>query len=217
MDKQLITPVITGLFAAVVAPLIAQVLIPWINSKLGRDSVVPKRRSRGKSQQRSTLLQAGVGGILGVLFGFLVISPLMVSSCPPFAATRVSFSSPKMGASVPRLVPVQGTACNIPNEKQLWLLVLPEGTTAYHPQTGPVIVSSDGVWTASVYVGSDGTVDLGRGFIVITALADQQGSNAIRQYFEQSRPSGPSGPHFAGLATLPPGIQLMDQVRVLRY
>lgn len=213
MDKQLITPVITGVFAAVIAPLIAQVIIPWINAKLGsgKDGTVPKRRSKGKLQQRRwTLLQSGAGGIVGVLFGFLVISPLLASSCPPFAATRLSFTTPAPEASVPRLVPVQGTACNIPTGKQLWLLVLPEGTTAYHPQTGPIVVSSNGNWSASAYAGLDGTVDVGRGFVLIAALADEQGSNAIRQYFDHA------GPDFTGLATLPPGVQLMDQIRVLR-
>jgi hypothetical protein len=197
----------------VVAPLIAQVFIPWINSKLGsgKDSAVPKRRPKGKLQQRrATLLQSGGGGIVGVLFGFLVMSPLLVSSCPPFAATRVSFTLPKTDASVPRLLPVQGTACNVPDGKQVWLLVLPEGTTACHPQTGPIMVSRDGNWTASAYVGLDGAVDVGRGFILIAALADPSGSNAMRQYFDQA------DQQFNGFATLPPGIQLMDQVRVLR-
>ena len=215
MDKQLLTPLITGVFGAVVAPVITQLFIPWITTRLGlaeKDSVDTKRKSKTRSNKRSstTILQSGAGGVIGVLFGFLVISPLLVSSCPPYGTARVSVTSPSPDASVPRLAPVKGTACNMPNGKQLWLLVQPEGVTAYYPQVGPIIVPSDGNWNASVYVGLDGTVDIGRGFILTAVLADDQGSAAIRQYFAQS------GSQFTGLSPLPPGIQLMDQVRVVR-
>lgn len=192
MDTQVVVTIITGLFGAVVGPLMTQVFIPVIKERL------------------PVFLQAGIGGVAGVLLGYFVISPIFASSCPPFAPTRVTITSPVSGTSVPRLVIVQGTACHIPNERELWLLVVPEGATAYYPQTGPVVISSDGSWSTSAYVGLDDPVDVGRGFVLIAALADQQGSAAIHGYFAQS------GPEFRGLEPLPQGVQLVAQVRVVR-
>src|SRR5437016_1557054 len=82
-------------------------------------------------------------------------------------------------SAVQRLVTVQGASCHIPHGKELWLLVVPEGVTAYYPQAGPVVVSNDN-WSASAYVGVDKPSDNGRGFLLIAALADQSGSAAIR-------------------------------------
>jgi len=205
MDTQIIVAITTGLFGAVITPLTAQVIIPALK-KRRKDSPMESKPER----PLPTFLHAGVGGVIGVLLGYFLISPIFVSTCPPFAPTRVNITSPVSGTSVPRLVTVQGTACHIPNGRELWLLVVPEGVTVYYPQTGPVVISSDGNWSASAYVGLDDPIDIGRGFVLIAALADQQGSAAIRTYFAQS------GPEFRGLEPLPQGVQLMAQVRVVR-
>ena len=201
MDTQIIVTIISGLFGAVITPLTTQVVIPKLK---GQQS---KKRPEGS---KLAFLQAGVGGVVGVVLGYLLISPLFVSPCPPFAPTKVTITSPVDGITVPQLVMVQGTACHIPQNRELWLLVVPEGVTSYYPQSGPVVISNDGNWSGSAYVGLDDPVDIGRGFILIAALADQQGNAAIRAYFAQS------GPEFRGLEPLPQGVQLMNQVRVIR-
>ena len=35
------------------------------------------------------------------------------------------------------------------------MLVVPEGETGYYPQVGPIVLSSDGAWSAGAYVGAD--------------------------------------------------------------
>lgn len=207
MDTQIIVAIIAGLFGAVVGPLMAQVVIPALKErkfKKGCPMVSkPKRPS-------ATLLQAGIGGVLGVLLGYFLINPIFVSPCPLFAPTRVNISSPTSDVKVPQLVTVQGTACHIPNGKELWLLIVPEGVTGYYPQTGPIEISGDGNWSASAYLGLNDPSDIGRSFVLIAALADQQGSNDMRTYFAQS------GPEFTGLEPLPQGVQVITQVRVIR-
>ena len=205
MDTQIIVAIIAGLFGAVVTPLTTQVAIPALKRRR-KDRPIENKPER----PLPTFLHAGIGGVVGVLLGYFLISRIFVPPCPPFAPTRVTITSPVSGTSVPRLVTVQGTACHIPNGRELWLLVVPEGVTGYYPQTGPIMISSDGNWSASAYVGLDAPIDIGRGFVLIAALADQQGSAAIRTYFAQS------GPEFKGLEPLPEGIQLMTQVRVIR-
>ena len=203
MDKQVLLAIISGLFGAVITPLIAQVVIPGLKAPR-KDSPKPKTKT-----PLLTFLQAGVGGVIGVFLGYLLIGPVFTSPCAPFAPTSVNITSPMADTSVPQLVSVQGTACHIPNGKELWLLVLPEGVTGYYPQIGPVVVSDDNNWSVSAYVGLDDPSDIGRGFVLIAALADQQGSTAIREYFTQSS-------SFIGLEPLPIGIHLMEQVRVIR-
>ena len=173
MDTQIIVAIITGLFGALVAPLTTQVIIPKLKRRR-KDSPVEEK----PEQPVSLFLHAGVGGVIGVLLGYFLINPFLdrLSPCPPFAPTKVNITSPVTGTSVPRLVTVQGTACNIPRGRELCLLVLPEGVTAYYPQTGPVVISSDGMWSASAYVGMEGPADIGRGFVLIAGLADQRGS-----------------------------------------
>ncbi len=204
MDTQIIVAAITGLCGAVISPLMLQVIIPAIKTRGGTPT---GGSARGPW---STFLQAGVGGVVGVLLGHFLLSPILVSPCPPLSSTRVNITSPADGDKILRLVTVQGTSCQIPSGKELWLLVVSEGVTSYYPQKGPVVISSDGNWSASAYVGLDDPVDIGRGFVLIAALADRQGSAAMRAYFAQS------GPEFKGVEPLPQGVQLMTQIRVIR-
>ena len=85
---------------------------------------------------------------------------------------------------------------------------MPTGVTAYYPQPGPVILSSGGDWSVSATIGRDTPADVGRGYVLVTALADQEGNAALHAYIAQSNNNG--------LQSLPKGIQLMSQVHVRR-
>lgn len=213
MNTQLLTAVITGIIGAVIAPLVTQVIVPLIrrwhklNGEGGASASKPKRKRKGQTRK---LLPVGIGGVVGIVLGYFLLSPIIVSTCPPFAPTKVNITSPAADSAVPRLVTVQGTSCHIPNGTDLWLPVVPEGETGYYPQTGPIVVADGSAWSVSAYIGSNDPVDIGRGFVLIAALSDKQGSTAIRTYFAQP------GPEFKSLEPLPQGIQLMAQVRVNR-
>ncbi|HET7463758.1 MAG TPA: hypothetical protein VFJ82_21060 [Longimicrobium sp.] len=209
MSKDIMVPVVAGLFGAVITPLVAQVMVPWLRRMLGIDrepaaaGAAKRRRRKSKSP-----LWPVAGGVAGVLLGVLVVSPMMSSACPPFAPTGVRITSPAEASTVSRLVTVQGTSCHVPRGQQLWVIVLPQGVSAFYPQTGPVVVSG-GRWSASAYVGLD-SVDAGRGFQIIAALADRQAHGVIQGYFTQARGN------FGGLPSLPSGTQVMSQVQVVR-
>jgi hypothetical protein len=132
-------------------------------------------------------------------------TPTAPSGC---SSTDVITTTPVSESTVSIVATVQGTACEIPSTEELWVLIVPDGVTAYYPQPGPVVVTNDGKWSASATVGQNN--DSGRGFVLVTALADQEGSAAIQAYFHQS------GSDFKGLYPLPKGIQLMSQVHVIR-
>jgi len=206
MDKEIWVTIISGIFGSVVAPLMPHLAKRILGKKDDTDS-----SDDSDSKRLHISLQAGGGGIIGVLVGYFLISPIVLSPCPPFAPTRVDITSPVSGMSVPRLVTVQGTACHIPVDADPWVLVVPEGVTAFYPQAGPVVVTSDGQWSASAYIGLDDPIDVGRGFVIIAALTDHAGSTAIREYFAQDSTEG-----YVGLEPLPGGIRLVTQVQVVR-
>ncbi|MEW5939672.1 MAG: hypothetical protein AB1750_08430 [Chloroflexota bacterium] len=200
MDPQILSALITGVFGAIVTPLAAQALIPRL----------VKSRGDAKPSSTSLYLRSGIGGVVGVLVGYFLIGGWIKSPCPPFSPTSVTIASPVEGASSARLITVQGSACHLENDEELWLLVVPEGVTAYYPQMGPIVISSDGTWSASAYLGLDDPIDSGKGFMLIVAIADQQGAAAIRTYFSQAEGD------YRGLEPLPQGIKLAAQVRVVR-
>jgi len=204
MEKEIWVVIISGIFTSIVAPFVVK-LVERMRPP------PPPSLFPGRPRWSLMFLQAEIGGIVGGILGYLVVYPLIFSPCPLFAPTRIEITSPVSGSKVSRLTTIQGTACHLPNNKELWILVISQGITAYYPQQGPVIVTNDGKWTSSVYVGLDDPVDVGREFVLVAVLADNAGSAAIRQYFSQASTSGQ-----IGLEPLPGGIQLITQVQVIR-
>lgn len=150
-----------------------------------------------------------IGGVLG--YSFIAV-PVALSPCGLFASTSVTITSPEPNSRVPNQVTVQGTACHISQDKELWLLVQVNGVRGYFPQPGPIVVSSDGTWSVPANIGSD--TDSGRGFTLIPALVDQNdkaAKDAIQTFFMQP------GPVYVPIEPLPSGIQLLpSQVHVIR-
>jgi len=210
MTTEIKITLITGVLGALLPSFFEMIVIPWLK-KVKKTPVPPINPTKKPTAKKGiTFLYSLLGAVTGVLLGYFLISPFFTSSCPPFAHASVSITSPVEGENIPRLVSVQGTSCHIPKDQELWLLVLPEGGTAYYPQSGPVQVGDDGIWSASAYAGLDTPEDIGRGFVLVAVLSDLQGSIAIREYFSQS------GPEYKGLEPIPLGVKIMSQVRVVR-
>ncbi len=210
MAPEITASIIAGIFGAFITPVFAK----WVGSAAKRRAAIaPAGESVAFVSppvfSNSTFLSI-FGGLMGVLLGYFLIGRLIASPCPPFSPAVVQIASPTEGTKVSRIVTVQGSSCHIAKNEELWLLVLPEGVTAYYPQAGPVNTISDGAWSASVYAGVDDPVDIGRGFLLVAAVTDHQGSAAIHSYFSQN------GPDYSGLEPLPQGIKLLSQVRVVR-
>lgn len=234
MDTQvldLMKIAVTGLFGAVITPLVTQVVIPTIKMRL---SVAPSTVDRGRSggsahshdappvretaeggikdrrpnKKLAILLWGAIGVVVFGLLAYTLVKPTFISSCPLFAAQSAAVTYPSEGAALPLLITAQGTECNLPGDKQFWLLVVAEGVQGFFPQN-QILVSSDGRWSASAILGQKGAVDVGREFVLYTALADASGQAAIRSYFAPA-------PDFKPLYPLPGGIQLINQVHVVR-
>ena len=135
-------------------------------------------------------------------------TPTSTSTSVP---ASITITTPTNGSKVPMLTSVEGTASGIPKDEGLLILIMPDGTTAHHPQSEhPIEVPIDGKWISSIRVGIDS--DKGLGFTVSVALADQEGKAAIEKYFKEAKASG----NFNGLDPLPKGIRLISQIRIIR-
>lgn len=262
MDAQFVDVfkiVITGLFGAVITPLVTEIFIPYLKKRkelrssavietplavvggnttinpvvvgateqtvataqvaVGANSEVPvpanssitslpkpikKRRNKSKIGW-----QAGIGLVIFLLAAYFLIRPTFISPCPVFASTSVSINSPADSSNASLLTIAQGTVCHVPQDKELWLLVQAGGVAGYYPQNGPIIISNDGKWSGSVLLGGQSTHDIGRGFVIYTVLADQEGIASIQSYFK-------SAPNYTPLDPLPSGIELQSQIQVVR-
>jgi uncharacterized membrane protein YeaQ/YmgE (transglycosylase-associated protein family) len=197
MDAEILATVITGVFGAIVTPLVKDVLVPLL------------RHRRINRESLKTFLLAIVGGAIGVILGYFVVRPFF-TPCSPLATTYVEISAPATGSTVPRLVIVEGKTCNLKKGEELWLFIQPAGTASFYPQHGPIEITDNGKWTSSIYIGLDDPTDTGRGFLIVAVLADASGSEAIRVYFTQS------GSSYIGLEPLPPGVRIASYVQVVR-
>lgn len=131
---------------------------------------------------------------------------------PTPTPTIILITAPKDGNQVPIQTTVQGTASGIPDNEKLWVFILPDGTTAYHPQSeNPVAVASDGKWSSNARFGV-ASEPRGLGFTVVVALADQQAQAAIEKYFKDAKATG----DFKGFDPLPDGIRVITQIHVTR-
>ncbi len=211
LTEKLTVSIICAVIGSILSTLVKEWIIPIFQRNEPRDHKTMKNKIIPKPKKFiSIILAPGIGAILGLFVGLCVIYPLFLSACPIFAPTQIRIDSPEPNSAVARLVMVQGTACHPPKDKEIWLLVVPSGVTAYYPQAGPVVVSNDGAWSATAYVGLDNPVDIGREFTLIMTLVDSQGTASIKKYFEQA------GPEYKGIEPLPEGIHLMAQVQVVR-
>jgi hypothetical protein len=133
----------------------------------------------------------------------------------PGSSPSITITSPQKGSHVPIDVVVEGTASGIPQDKQIWLLVVPAGTAGYFPQNGPVVVSAEGNWTANADLGGKDSNDVGREFVLYTALVgqnDREAQDAFSNFFKHGKQTG----SYLPIDPLPKGIQLVSHITVVR-
>jgi hypothetical protein len=104
---------------------------------------------------------------------------------------------------------VRGTSSNIPAGHEIWVLVRGHGAPQFHPQPGPVRRAQSGKWTARVQLGADSLTKNAR-FDVVAVVASREASVTLANYLENAISTG----RFAGVALLPEGTEVKDEVTV---
>jgi hypothetical protein len=135
------------------------------------------------------------------------IAPAAVNSTPPPVTGQ--FTGLPDGDKVVWQPQVSGVVRSLPPGTDAWIVIYPELAPAYWPQTGPLPLDSAGGFRTSVYIGASATQGLGERFIVRLVIASEAASARFRAFL------GPPAPS-QGLPTLPPGVQTLATVTVIR-
>lgn len=127
----------------------------------------------------------------------------------------ITIDSPKDREEVTCSTKVTGTvSASLRRDQSLWLLVLPSGTTPYHPQPGLVIIGN--AWQVSASVGlcpqndPQGN-DRGREFDLLIGIADTPADQSFESYLAKAA----SVQSYGGMP-LPSGFAPVQRVTVKR-
>lgn len=120
---------------------------------------------------------------------------------PTEAVVVVEIIVPGEGETVARELTLGGTAVNVPDDLAVWVYVYSAGDGVYMLTVAERL--DDGSWTAEVLVGAKGNSDSGSSFRVGVVLADDAAVKSILDNYEE-------------LPVLPGGVELMDEIVVVR-
>lgn len=123
------------------------------------------------------------------------------TSEPTEAVVVVEIIVPGEGETVARELTLGGTAVNVPDDLAVWVYVYSAGDGVYMLTVAERL--DDGSWTAEVLVGAKGNSDSGSSFRVGVVLADDAAVKSILDNYEE-------------LPVLPGGVELMDEIVVVR-
>ncbi|CAG0937726.1 tricorn protease [Thermoflexales bacterium] len=136
-------------------------------------------------------------------------TPISASPATLTTYTALSIIEPKTGQRVSYKTHARGTAIDLPDDRQLWLLVQSDYRPDYFLPSNPLSVTADGLWESIAWIGENSLADTGRTFTLTLVLADAAGSQAFRDFANNA--SGDQG-----LAQLPTGAQIVQAVAVER-
>jgi hypothetical protein len=123
---------------------------------------------------------------------------------------QVHVSSPSPGGQVPAAAAVRGTSAHLGAGQVIWVFTINPGGSSLNPQPRPAAVGCDGSWSSQVFVGGAG--DAGKPFQILVAVADPAAAAAITAYLADAQRTG----SYPGMAALPAGARLADQLTVTR-
>jgi hypothetical protein len=102
-----------------------------------------------------------------------------------------------------------GTAKNIPDGYELWILVYPYAAKKYYPQHEEVSIQN-GVWSIPVGIGTEDNV--GEKFDIIAVLANRDARIEFTSYMV----NGEKNNDWPGMNKIPDGAEVYDRITVVR-
>lgn len=105
---------------------------------------------------------------------------------------------------------VRGTYQNLPDGRQIWLLVAPRDKAEYYAQAEPVLLPDDGVWSTQAVIG--GPDSAGEAFDLYAVLADDEGSAILKAHMTHPERMDLGTP----LTVLPEGVRIYEHFPVVR-
>ncbi|SRR6266536_1256431 len=151
------------------------------------------------------MLVAAAGGIAVALLGLNTVRSLGGGVANRPSATIVS---PREGQPVAREIRVEGRSVNRRRGQQIWIAVVPGGSTRFYPQNGSADIQADGAWISPPVFLGDLSDTGSRGFDILALIVDPGAQKVFGDYLR--------GTESPGLVRLPEGTIVADTVTVVR-
>ena len=121
----------------------------------------------------------------------------------------IEIQQPSSGNQVRKNLLVTGKVSRKLQNEHLWVVVHPEGSEGWWPQSHELSPDSEGKWSVQAYIGTD--KDAGQIFDIVVFSANDSANNIFNQYLKQAKSSGdyPENP-------LPQGVTELDRITVKR-
>ncbi len=170
-----------------------------------------------RTRQRANKEQKGVGlSTIVFLVIIIILTVTVVSLGLVFVGqnqqTFVKITYPVDASDVVSSEMVKGVAQNIPNDKQIWVIVYVPASNRYYPMEHSVAFLSGDEWQCQTFIGI--TNNTGERFDIFAVLADQSAQEQINYYYQNT--INPSLGYYPGITSLPTGSTIMDTIRVIR-
>ena len=166
------------------------------------------RKSSEKARKPSEKERELIFTVVVVLI-FAGMVPLVYnySNVSPTPDIRITY--PLSAATVNVQENVAGTAKNIPEGDEIWILVHPHNVNKYYPQRSSAVIQN-GEWSLAVGIGSES--DAGKEFDIIAVLADSKTQEEINKYFDDCEETG----KWPGMDKVPDNAKEYDRITVKR-
>ena len=151
-----------------------------------------------------------IGGLAVVLI--LSVAGWMWSHYKSADKNVTEIIAPREGASVPHMAQLSGVYSESYKNHELWIVVQPVQSPAYHPQTSKIPKQSNNKWKAVAYVGRSAKHNIGEEFIIHLVSATTSASSNFNAYLIESA----KRKSWVGLDLLPNGATVIDSVSVIR-
>ncbi len=213
----IIAALITGLCA-----IIAEIVGPVIASMLkNREKKMPTDKEESPIDEKSAIAPPPLPKIKSkklikiVIVVLVIIAIYSVGLLPHFGGftstptqAEVSITYPLNSATVQMKETIAGTAKNIPDNQQLWIVIYPQDAYKYYPQN-PVNVQSDGSWSLPVQFGE--AQNVGK-YDLYAVLADNNAQKQLSDYITKSE----NAKSWDGMRILPSGTIEFIKITVTR-
>ena len=144
---------------------------------------------------------------MAILFvGFFVVAIVL------YIQTNVEITFPNKEQGVNHTLTITGISRSIPEEQELWAVVCVPEIRRYYPMSPHVVPKANGNWETPVTLGNPNDTP-GDKFIIYAILANQTATNEINAWITQSQNDGTGE---QGMANLPAGVTIYDEVNVVR-
>jgi hypothetical protein len=162
-------------------------------------------------EQNMSILKPTIANVIGGLL-VLIIASIVGMVWGDFFWTKTKITSPKENEKVPWMTSLEGEFSKKYKDMDLWVVVQPNNSPKYHPQTSKIPKLANHKWTAVAYIGESESKNIGEKFIIHLISADTAASSIFESYLINAT----SNKSWPGMDFLPPNASAIASTSVYR-